>query len=73
VADVARRGRQDGLTPLQAAQGADLGEFAKWADAERVVLNLHRAYADAAGTEVDLVSAFLDAMTYNGGPMPTSV
>jgi cyclase len=73
VADVARSGRKDGLTPLQAAQGADLGEFAKWADAERVVLNLHRAYADAAGTEVDLVSAFLDAMTYNGGPMPTSV
>jgi cyclase len=71
--DVARQGRQDGLTPLQAAQGADLGEFAPWADAERVVLNLHRAYADAAGTEVDLVSAFLDAMTYHGGPMPTSV
>lgn len=50
-----------------------LGEFAQWADAERVVLNLRRAYADAAGTGADLIAAFLDAMTYNGGPMPTSV
>ncbi|WP_336216472.1 MBL fold metallo-hydrolase [Nonomuraea sp. LPB2021202275-12-8] len=73
VLEVARTGRQRGLTPLQAAQDADLGEFAGWADAERLVLNLHRAYAEAEGTEVDLITAFMDAMTWKGGPLPTSV
>ncbi|MBB6345554.1 MBL fold metallo-hydrolase [Nonomuraea muscovyensis] len=73
VLDVARQGLANGLPPLAAAQEADLGEFAAWADAERLVLNLHRAYADAAGAEVDLVTALVDAMTWNGGPLPTSV
>ncbi|MEZ0074133.1 cyclase [Planotetraspora sp. GP83] len=49
------------------------GPLADWADAERLVLNLHRAYADAAGGEVDLIAAFGDAMTWNSGPLPTSV
>ncbi|GAB3130460.1 MBL fold metallo-hydrolase [Microbispora hainanensis] len=73
VLDTARAGRAKGLTPLAAAQEADLGEFAGWADAERLVLNLHRAYADAEGGEVDLLAAFGDAMTWHGGPLPTSV
>ncbi|TXK39173.1 MBL fold metallo-hydrolase [Nonomuraea sp. C10] len=73
VLDVARKGREHGLTPLAAARGADLGEFAAWDDAERLVLNLHRAYADAEGGEVDLLTAFGDAMTYHGGPLPTRV
>ena len=50
-------GRRDGLTPLDAATRCDLGEFAEWADAERLVLNLHRAYADADGGEFDLLAA----------------
>ena len=73
VLDTARTGRESGLTPLAAAQAADLGEFAGWADAERLVLNLHRAYADAEGGEVDLLAAFGDAMAWHGGPLPTSV
>lgn len=73
VLDVARRGREKGLTPLAAARDAGLGEFAGWADAERLVLNVHRAYAEAAGGEVDLFAAFGDAMTWHGGPLPTSV
>ncbi|MGH3373587.1 MAG: MBL fold metallo-hydrolase [Actinoallomurus sp.] len=64
---------REGLGPLEAARETDLGEFAGWADAERIVLNLHRAYADAAGTEVDLVAALTDAMTWNGGPLRTCV
>ncbi|WP_432978144.1 MBL fold metallo-hydrolase [Dactylosporangium sp. CA-233914] len=62
-----------GLSPLAAAHDCDLGEFAAWADAERIVLNLHRAYASRFGTEMDLVAALRDAVTWRGGPMPTSV
>lgn len=70
---VAVNGRARGVTPLDAARHCDLGEFAKWPDAERLVLNLHRAYADLAGVEVDLVAAMTDAMTWYGGPLPTKV
>lgn len=73
ILDIADAGRREGLTPLQAAQAGDLGEFADWADAERLVLNLHRAYAEAANADLDLMQAFADAVTWNGGPMTTHV
>ncbi|GAA3793324.1 MBL fold metallo-hydrolase [Sphaerisporangium flaviroseum] len=74
ILDTAESGRRAGLSPLEAARACDLGEFAGWADSERLVLNLHRAYLDAAGGgELDLLQAFVDAMAYNGGPLPTSV
>jgi cyclase len=73
VADTARAGLRDGLPPLEAARRCDLGPFADLPDAERIVLNLHRAYADSAGGELDLVKAFTDAVAFNGGPMHTSV
>ncbi|WP_214409841.1 MBL fold metallo-hydrolase [Sphaerisporangium fuscum] len=74
VLNTAKEGRAKGLTPLEAARGCDLGEFAAWADRERLVLNLHRAYLDAEGAgELDLLQAFGDAIAYNGGPLPTSV
>lgn len=69
----ASSGQRDGLTPLQAAQRCELGEFAGWPDSERLVLNLHRAYADAERRELDLLSALVDAATFNGGPMRTHV
>lgn len=73
VNEVAGAGMADGVTPLEACQRADLGEFAGWADSERLVLNVHRAYADAEHRELDLLTAFADAMTWHGGPLPTSV
>ncbi|HEX6237014.1 MAG TPA: MBL fold metallo-hydrolase [Acidimicrobiales bacterium] len=73
VIDLAAWGRGEGLDPLAAARAADLGSFARWADAERLVLNLHRAYADAAGEPMDLVASFADALLWNGGPMATHV
>ncbi|GAA4558729.1 MBL fold metallo-hydrolase [Planotetraspora kaengkrachanensis] len=73
VLRTARTGLDEGLTPLEAAQRCDLGEFAAWPDAERLVLNLHRAYADAAGRPFDLLEAIGDAVRYNGGPMASSV
>lgn len=38
-----------GLSPLDAARQLDLGEFGAWLHPERIVLNLHRAMAEAAG------------------------
>jgi cyclase len=73
VLDTASRGRAAGVSPLEAARGCDLGEFASWPDPERIVLNLHRAYADADGAELDLIAAFGDAVAYNGGPLHCAV
>ena len=73
VLGTARDGLRAGLSPLAAARRCDLGPFAALPDAERIVLNLHRAYADAAGTEPDLVLAFTDAISYHGGPLRTTV
>jgi cyclase len=58
-----------GRTPLEAALDCDLGEFGAWPDHHRIVLNLHRAYADAAGAPMDLMSAFSDTTALNGGPL----
>ncbi|WP_344494270.1 MBL fold metallo-hydrolase [Nonomuraea monospora] len=71
VQDVARRGKEAGLTPLEAATRTDLGEWAGLLDPERIVGNLHRAYAELdgrpLGAPIDLVTAVLDMITYNGG------
>lgn len=69
----AEEGRSRGWSPLEAARQADLGEFAGWADAERIVLNLHRLYADHEGREVDIPAAFGDAIAWLGRPMHTWV
>jgi cyclase len=73
VQAAADTGHAAGRTPLEAARDTDLGEFAGWADAERLVLNLHRAYATRAGADLDLLAAFTDATTYHGAPLPTRV
>lgn len=71
VQDLATQGRAAGLSPLETARSADLGEYAEWLDAERVVGNLHRAFAELDGLEpgarIDLDAAFKDMVTYNGG------
>lgn len=73
VLATARAGLREGLSPLDAAGRCELGEFAGLPDAERVVLNLHRAYADSRGGQFDLVRAFTDTVAFNGGPMRTAV
>jgi cyclase len=71
VLDVARRSLAAGLSPLAAARDTDLGRFAGWADAERIVGNLHRACAELTGTPrggaIDIVAALADMVAYNGG------
>jgi cyclase len=73
VLDVAERGRAAGVTPLQAARDTDLGRFTDWPDAERIVGNLHRAYAELDGLErggtIDVFGALDDMVTYHGGPL----
>ena len=50
---------------------ADLGSFADLSDSERIVGNLHRAYAElegaAPGAPIDLMAAFRDTIDFNGG------
>ena len=58
---------------LEAARQADLGEFTDLPDAERLVLNLHRAYADADDADINIAAALGDAIAYNGGPLACSV
>jgi cyclase len=71
VLDAAARGYEAGLTPLDAARETDLGRFAAWPDAERIVGNLHRAYAELAGAPpgapIDIIAALGDMVVYNGG------
>ena len=71
VLDLAARGRSAGVSPLDAARDTDLGRFAGWPDAERIVGNLHRAYAELAGTPrggpVDVRAALADMVAYNSG------
>jgi cyclase len=59
------------VSPLEAARETDLGEYGGWSETERIVGNLHRAYAEVRGAEpgapVDIVGAFRDMVTYNGG------
>lgn len=71
VADVAASGRRTGLSPLEAARQADLGRFAGWADAERIVGIRHRAYAEhegaPPGAAIDKVEALSHMVAYDGG------
>ena len=71
VQATARHGRSAGLTPLEAARETRLGAYAELADAERIVGNLHRAYAEldgaAPGAPIDAAAAFEDMVAFNGG------
>lgn len=78
VLSIAATGLKRGRSPLETARDAHLGEFADWLDAERLVANLHRAYADltgiAAGTALDY-SGIMDEVLLlrGGGPIKTAV
>jgi cyclase len=71
VQATAQETKKAGLSPLEAGRATDLGEFAGLLDAERIVGNLHRAYAELDGAErgapIDLARALGDMVAYNGG------
>ena len=71
VQDTARAARAAGLSPLSAARQVDLGPYDDLLDRERLVGNLHRAYAEldgaAPGAPIDAAAALRDMVAYNGG------
>ncbi|MEU8431978.1 MBL fold metallo-hydrolase [Streptomyces sp. NPDC029216] len=71
VQRLAAEGAAAGLTPLEAAQEADLGPYAELLDSERLVPNLHRAYAEAAGAApghpLDVDGMFREMVEFHGG------
>jgi cyclase len=64
-------GMQAGQEPLQLAMGLDLGRFSELHDRERLVPNLHRAYAELRGepwgAPMNYGLMFQEMLTYNGG------
>lgn len=75
IQDLAANGQALGLSPLTIAREADPGEFANLVDGERIVANLHRAYAELAGgplgEPLDVLAIFDEMIVYNGGQRPT--
>lgn len=71
VLDLAEEAVDAGVAPLEAARETDLGRFADWPDAERIVGNLHRACAELTGTgrgaPIDVMTALGEMVEYNGG------
>jgi len=71
VQNTAAAGVAAGITPLELARSTDLGEFGELTDSERIVGNLHRAYAECGGAEwgvaLDLPAVLDDMVTFNGG------
>jgi cyclase len=71
VQGVAGQAKAAGLTPLEAAREAGPGPYSDLLDPERLVGNLHRAYAELDGAEpgapIDIFAALIDMVTYNGG------
>jgi cyclase len=70
IMEHARQGFAAGLSPLELVRQTDLGKYANWSDAERIVANFHRAYSELRGepiaTPLDLLQIFREAEEYNG-------
>ena len=73
VQATAQAGKAAGLSPLELARQTDLGRFATLTDPERIVGNLHRAYAEldgaAPGAPINILGALRDMVVFHGGPL----
>ncbi|MBZ6295940.1 MBL fold metallo-hydrolase [Streptomyces olivaceus] len=80
VQELARAGIAAGVAPHEAARDTATGPFAELLEPERLVANLHRAYAEergaALGQEPDVAAMlkemgviFQEMVDYNGGPI----
>lgn len=71
IQQTAREGYAAGLPPLALARETELGEFAGLLDSERLVGNLHRAYAEESGeplgAPLEYLPVILEMVEYNGG------
>jgi cyclase len=74
LTQTARDARAAGLTPLAAAREVGPGPYGEWLDPERVVGNLHRAYAELRGepegAPLDVGAIFGEIVEYLGGRLP---
>lgn len=72
VRGLAEQGLAAGATPLEVAYDTDFGPWAELLDHERLVPNLHRAYAElrgaAPGSPVDMTALFREMVEYRGAP-----
>ncbi|MFI9812622.1 MBL fold metallo-hydrolase [Saccharothrix variisporea] len=73
VQRLAADGVRRGLSPSAVAREADLGAFAHLLDPERLVGNLHRAYAEQhgrpEGVPLDVLGIFHEMVDHHGGPL----
>ena len=73
IADLATESYAAGLTPLEAAQKAAGGPYADWPESERVVCNLHRAYAELTDYEppfrLSIPNLWPEMVALHGGPI----
>lgn len=74
IQSLAKEAAGSGLTPLEAARQADRSRFAELGAPERIVGNLHRAYAELGdaprGVPLDVVSIFREMVEFNDGKVP---
>lgn len=74
VEQLAHAGIAAGMSPLETARETDLGAYADLLDSERLVGNLHRAYAEAGGAApgaaLDVGAIFGDIIAFHG-KLPT--
>lgn len=70
VRDLAEQGVAAGMSALEVAREADLGKFGALLDSERLVGNLHRAYAELEGlplgAPIDVLGSFKEMAEYHG-------
>ncbi|MFC8042146.1 MBL fold metallo-hydrolase [Nocardia sp. NPDC057353] len=75
VRELAEEGARAGIAPLELARATPLGRFEHLLDSERLVANLHRAYAELAGgplaRPLDVLSIFAEMVEFNAGRVPT--
>ncbi|SNY65490.1 MBL fold metallo-hydrolase [Paractinoplanes atraurantiacus] len=73
VAEVAAASHKEGLSPLEAARKHRDNPYQHWAETERFVGNLHRAYSELSGNPIDtrltVPSVWPDMVAFHGGPI----
>ena len=75
----AAEGKRSGMSPLEVANAVDLGEFGELQEPERLVANLHCAYAEITHSEeftkdkgvgeVFMSEVIREMIAYKGGPL----
>ena len=73
IQNLAQKGFEARLEPLQVARETDLGKYAGLSDAERIVGNLHRAYSELRGevyaTPLNFAKILPEMVEYSGHPL----